>query len=280
MSIPTTDSLKFDLSQIRDFWTDQAEQHGTSYAASWSDRPVIEMEIEKITSYLADGDRVLDIGCANGFSSLALARRKQVTITGLDYIPEMINQARLRLAQLDPDVRDRVQFDVGDITQLDVADASFDTAVVIRVVINLSTWRNQERGLQEAARVVRPGGLLLLSEATLQGLEKLNAFRREWGLPPIPEPPFNQYLDEQQVVDSLQPQMELVEIANFASTYFVGTRLLKPLLAQLLGRESQVADPDMHWNRWFASLPASGDYGTQKLFVFRKRGEFRASAPG
>ena len=25
------------------------------------------------------------------------------------------------------------------------------------------------------------------------------------------------------------------------------------------------------WNRWFAQIPAAGDYGTQKLFVFRKR---------
>jgi hypothetical protein len=28
----------------------------------------------------------------------------------------------------------------------------------------------------------------------------------------------------------------------------------------------------MEWNRWFAQLPAWGDYGTQKLFVFRKTG--------
>ena len=62
------------------------------------------------------------------------------------------------------------------------------------------------------------------------------------------------------------------EMVNFASTYFVGTRVIKPLLARLLGQEAKVADPGMHWNRWFASLPATGDYGTQKLFVLRKRG--------
>ena len=26
----------------------------------------------------------------------------------------------------------------------------------------------------------------------------------------------------------------------------------------------------MEWNRWFAQLPAAGDYGTQKLMIFRK----------
>lgn len=31
------------------------------------------------------------------------------------------------------------------------------------------------------------------------------------------------------------------------------------------------ADPGMEWNRWFGSLPAWGDCGGRKLFVFRKR---------
>jgi hypothetical protein len=33
----------------------------------------------------------------------------------------------------------------------------------------------------------------------------------------------------------------------------------------------RVADPEIEWNRFFSQLPEWGDYGTQKLFVFRKR---------
>jgi hypothetical protein len=43
-------------------------------------------------------------------------------------------------------------------------------------------------------------------------------------------------------------------------------------LARALGGTIDAADPLMHWNRWFAELPPAGDYGTQKLFVFRKNG--------
>ncbi len=46
---------------------------------------------------------------------------------------------------------------------------------------------------------------------------------------------------------------------------------MKPLLAQATGAPVDVADPLSEWNRFVASLPAAGDYGTQKLFVFRKR---------
>jgi len=64
--------------------------------------------------------------------------------------------------------------------------------------------------------------------------------------------------------------MQLIEISNFASTYYVGTRVLKPLLALATKAPLNVADPGAQWNRWFSALPSAGDYGTQKLFVFKK----------
>lgn len=272
MTTTTQTIPKLDLNEIKSFWTNQANAHGSSHAASWSDRPVMEMEIRRLAEYVEDGDSVLDIGCANGFSTIQLAEQKsEAEIHGLDYIPEMIQQAQQSREALPDQARQRVTFSIGNIMSLDHATESFDKAITVRVVINLGEWEKQLCGIREAARVVRPGGLLMMSEATVQGLVRLNEFRAEWELPPIPEPAFNTYLDEEQVCEAVADQLELVEIANFASTYFVGTRVLKPLLAQFLGQDDKIADPDMHWNRWFASLPATGDYGTQKLFVFRKR---------
>ena len=37
-------------------------------------------------------------------------------------------------------------------------------------------------------------------------------------------------------------------------------------------RPEQIANPLCELNRWLSLLPAAGDYGTQKLFVFRKMG--------
>jgi len=164
-----------------------------------------------------------------------------------------------------------VTFGVGDITALKQPDAAFDKLTVIRVVINLGAWENQAKALRECARVLKPGGMLLLSEATLQGWRRLNEFRAEWTLPEIPMPPFNSYLDEDSVAQAVRDSMELVELVNFASSYYVGTRVVKPLLARALGGEIDAADPKMHWNRWCSELPPAGDYGTQKLFVFRKK---------
>lgn len=257
--------------QIRRHWEVQAATHGLSPSASWSDHRVIEMEIAELIRRLPDAGRVLDVGCANGYTSARCALAKPVRLLGVDYVPDMIRAARERTAGLPADVRERLEFAVGDVMSLSQDANSFDAVVCVRVIINLGSADRQRRGLRECARVLKPGGRLLLSEATVQGWTRLNALRREWGLPDIPMPPFNAYLDEAEVVEALGPALELEEISNFASSYYVGTRVLKPLLAKAAGAGVDVADPNSEWNRWCSFLPASGDYGTQKLFVFRKR---------
>lgn len=261
---------RFSLDQIRDFWNRQAEEHGQAPAASWSDHWVIDLENREIVSRLNDGDQVLDVGCGTGYSTVRFACQRRIDIRGIDYVPEMIEQARLRLDQNADKLVGSVKWAVGDVTTLDGPAGFYDKVVSIRVIINLGEWERQREALLRCARLVKPGGLFLLSEATVQGWNRLNAMRREWGLPDISMPPFNNYLDQNAVVDALSSDLELVELVNFASTYFWGTRLLKPLLIKATGANVDVANPDTEWNRWFAQLPAWGDCGTQKLFVFRK----------
>lgn len=262
----------YSLDEIKDFWTEQAKLHGKSYAASWSDQYAIDLEIRTLTEWFEDGDHVLDVGCANGYSTLSFVSQKKIVIKGLDYIPGMIEEANKSLTDVQGTLAGTASFAVGDITHLTETENSFDKVVVIRVVINLHDWDTQKKGLRELVRMVKPGGLLLLSEATLQGWQKMNQFRNEWGLTDIPMPPFNQYLDEDKVIAVMKPEMELVKLDNFASSYYVGTRVLKPLLSQMLGGKVNAAAPEMEWNRWFSQMPSAGDYGTQKLFIFRKLG--------
>jgi len=267
-----TNPDRYSLDEIRRYWTDQAVEHGQSYAASWSDQYAIEMEITELLKWLDGGDNVFDVGCANGYSTIAFAAAKRLKLRGVDYIPEMIDQAKLHLSQVKSNLIGEVEFDVGDIMALEEPSASFDKVVVIRVVINLADWASQVKGIQECARVLKPGGLLLMSEATVQGWQQMNKFRKEWGLSEIGMPRFNLYLDQDEVVKAVASELELVDIVNFSSTYFVGTRILKPLLAQAAAAGVDVANPHMEWNRWFSQLSPAGDYGTQKLFVFKRKG--------
>ena len=56
-------AAKYSLEEVRDFWTNQAEEHGQSPAASWSDVSAIQLEIREILN----GSRM-----TNGFSMSAV----------------------------------------------------------------------------------------------------------------------------------------------------------------------------------------------------------------
>ena len=258
--------------EIHAYWSSQAQQHGLDPTSSWSDRRAIELEIDAISAWISDALEILDAGCATGYSTARYAAATAGSALGVDYVPEMVAHALERRDGLPSEIRSRLDFRVGDVRKLELEGETLDRVVSTRVVINLSEREEQARALREFARVLRPGGLLLLSEATLQGLERLNALRSEWGLPAIGVPGFNLYLDEDTLAESASPQLDLERVENFASSYFVATRVFKPLLARLSETDIDVADPDAEFNRWAAQLPAAGDYGTQKLFVFRKAG--------
>ena len=181
----------------------------------------------------------------------------------------MIAAARERAEAISANLLGSVEFATANALQLDEPSEHYDVVIATRVITNLGPWSNQLAGLRECARVLKVSGRLLLSEPTIQGWSRLNRFRREWGLADIPMPAFNEYFDTERVTAELTDRLELLELLDFASTYYVGTRVLKPLRARR-GLEVDVADPTMEWNRWFGSLPAAGDYGTQKLFIFRK----------
>lgn len=260
------------LKEIFEHWSSQAARHGRDPASSWSDWRAIELEIEAISAHIGPGLYVLDAGCGSGYSSARYAALDDVRVVGVDYVPQMVEHALEGRADLPANVAERLEFRVGDVRKLDFADETFNRVIATRTVINLGTRSEQAKALNEFGRVLRPGGLLLLSDATSQGLERLNALRAEWGLEAIPQPAFNLYLDEAQLESTTGAELELVAAQNFASSYFVATRVLKPLLARVVDAEVDVADPDAEFNRWAAQLPAAGDYGTQKLFIFRKRG--------
>jgi ubiquinone/menaquinone biosynthesis C-methylase UbiE len=82
---------------------------------------------------------------------------EEVLLTGIELSPKMLDLARRRARELgrDADLR------VGDAHNLPFPDASFDTVVV---TLALCTIPDDHRALAEAARVLRPGGQLLLLE--------------------------------------------------------------------------------------------------------------------
>ncbi len=78
-------------------------------------------------SGMGAGQRVLDMGCGNGFIAEYLSDVTGAHVTGIDFIPDAIRQAQERTR----DKVDRLDFRVGDMARLDFPPASFDIIVSI-----------------------------------------------------------------------------------------------------------------------------------------------------
>jgi SAM-dependent methyltransferase len=245
---------RLSLSGIRDHWRARALAHGASPRASWTDEAAIALEGRTLLPYISPDDCVLDCGCATGHTTALLAaRRPCCSFTGVDYIPEMISAARRAHSA------ENLHFTDGNILNLRFPSSYFDVVLTTRVLCNLHDMDHQILGLMECARVLLPGGTLLLSEPTVDGLEGINRLRTDFGLSSIPVPDYNCYLDPAALSASVDDVLELIDIVHFSSSYFLLTRILKPLLS--LGPA---------FNDWASTVPPVGTFGTQKMLVFRK----------
>jgi len=101
------------------------------------------------------GQRVLDVACGSGNAALIAARRF-CRVTGVDYVPALIERARQRAAADGV----TVDFQVGDAQALPFPDASID---VVLSTFGVMFAPDQERAASELLRVCKPGGRIGLA---------------------------------------------------------------------------------------------------------------------
>ncbi len=136
------------------------------------------------------GQRVLDVACGSGNAALAAARR-YCEVSGIDYVPALIERAKLRAAAENTPI----DFRVADAQALPYPDATFD---VVTSVFGVMFAPDQAKAAAELVRVTKPGGKIGLSCWMPEGMvAEFFAVQSRLAPPPPGVPPSSRWGTEQ-----------------------------------------------------------------------------------
>jgi cyclopropane fatty-acyl-phospholipid synthase-like methyltransferase len=135
-----------------------------------SQREACELLIDEIIAPLGDRTTILDVGCGFGATTRALrARFPGAAIDAINISAHQIDVCRRTVED--------ARFHVMDATSLRFDDASFDAVISVEAAFHFDT---REAFFAEAARVLRPGGMLVLSDMLYRDVTVAGA----WMIPP------------------------------------------------------------------------------------------------
>lgn len=146
----------------KEHFNNQAKIYDETNTAFYSKYPKISCrdvaERLKNTEYQS----LLDIGCGTGYLIDLLQKQKNALYCGLDLSPEMLKMAKEKLSE-------SVCLTEGSSDKLPYEDSSFD---IVTCIQSFHHYPNPEKAMAEAYRVLKKGGLYILSDTGYGGIPK------------------------------------------------------------------------------------------------------------
>jgi len=102
---------------------------------------------------VADGERVLDVGCGNGSLIFAISQKADIEAYGIDISPKMIDECKAQY--------EGINFEVTNGERLPFEDESLDNVIICCSLHHLD---NPLQFIAEAKRVLKQGGTLIIGE--------------------------------------------------------------------------------------------------------------------
>lgn len=233
---------------------DFAERYGELEQWHWWFRGrqrILESVLRRELNGGGRGRRILSVGCgpASGLTWLVPFAGAGGTVVGLDLEPL---HAR--------DLPAQVGFVVGSLTEAPFADGAFDVVLALDVLEHLE---DDARGLSEAARLVRPGGLLLLTVPALPSL---------WGGQDVVSHHLRRYTK-----GTLTGLFRRTGLEGFRVSYF--NTLLFPLAAAVRWSRRALGQADRARSDFAGQRPGLVNDALERVFGFESHLVNRAPLP-
>ena len=252
--------------EMRTFWSERAQLYGSDPRANTNDIWLRELEIAYIQRVLKSfpADRILDFGCANGFSTQRIAdASSRGRFIGIDINEDMILAARA--GSNEPSSASPVEFRRLDVLN-DPIDERFDFIYAIRVFQNMDCLDTQKRVFERLCELLVPGGRLACIETYADGYAELNRDRVQLGLSPLPDHPHLTLLSDE-FDEYASARLEFIDRQYVSSSYYLITRLAYSYMAKV---NSEAIDYNHPLHQVAAMVPQVGNYGPQRALLFVK----------
>jgi SAM-dependent methyltransferase len=260
-----------DLESIREHWCKVGEElSGQGKVTGTTRDPILgSLEEERLAEYLRVDDTVLEIGCGDAVHTVRYARRVK-RILGLDVADTLIAAARQRAkaAQID-----NAEFVVGSVLDLEriFTGGDIDCVLSQRCLINLPTWEHQKDALLKIHRVLRRGGVFLMTEGFQEELDNLNHVRLAVGLSAINVVSYNRNLQHGEFDSFIAAYFDVETVQDYG-LYLLLSRVFHPLavLPAEARHDSRLNEVAGVLER-AVDLPACRRYSYNLLYVLRRR---------
>lgn len=140
----------------------QASEYDSRNTAYYSKYPKISCKDVADRLVNLKYDSLLDIGCGTGYLIELLQNRKKADYYGLDLSPEMLKMAKAKFGN-------DVTLKEGEADSLPYKDDTFD---VVTCIQSFHHYPYPEKAMSEVYRVLKPGGLYILSDTGMGGFMK------------------------------------------------------------------------------------------------------------
>jgi tRNA (cmo5U34)-methyltransferase len=187
-------------------------------------RQVIEAEAQLLNGFLAQGDRVYDLGCATGTTLLEFSRlleHKRLQFIGIDNSAPMLDKARLKSELYTK--QQSLSFLHEDITAFDHPGAG---AIIVNYTMQFIRPLQRESFLQRLFHSLRPGGIVLISEKVISHDRRLNReyidtyyqFKKSRGYSELEIAKKREALENILIPYSIEENKAMLQKCGFAST--------------------------------------------------------------
>lgn len=243
--------------QVLSHWEDKNVE-------SMYDKYLLQAEINLICGQIQQGSKILDAGCGEGEGTLAYVKILDSKVHAVDFSETRLQKAKERLQGHDNVTLKQMDF-VGNY----LLDNDYDIIICQRFLINITDWEIQKKILLDLVKLLKKGGKIILLEGYVQGVNELNQFRSQWGLPDIPVQWHNLFFDDNKLIPFMVEHGLSITKEDGFGAYFLLTRGVRPTLQE-----------NLNWNSDFNKIAAVSTtekmlgfgckFSRLKLWVFQK----------